>query len=50
MGKLSRVMASAIAIPGSMQSYMFDRLFGVSISVESVAANYRENNGYGGSH
>ena len=50
MGKFSRVVASATAIPGSMQSYMFDRLFGVSISVASVPAYYGENNGYGGSH
>jgi hypothetical protein len=50
MGKLSKVFASASAIPGSMQSYMFDRLFGVSISVDSVTADYGENNGYGGSH
>ena len=50
MGKFSRVVASATAIPGRMQSYMFDRLFGVSISVESVQGDYGENNGYGGSH
>ena len=50
MGKLSRVATSAIAIPGSMQSYMFDRWFGVSISVDSVLGDYGENNGYGGSH
>lgn len=50
MGKFSRVVASATAIPGSMQSYMFDRLFGVSVSVESVPAPNGENNGYGGSH
>ena len=50
MGNFSRVVASATAIPGRMQSYMFDRLFGVSISVESVQGDYGENNGYGGSH
>ena len=50
MGKFSRVAASVTAIPGSMQSYMFDRLFGVSISVDSVTGDYGENNGYGGSH
>ena len=50
MGKFSRVAASATAVPGFMQSYMFDRLFGVTISVESVTADYGENNGYGGSH
>jgi SAM-dependent methyltransferase len=50
MEKFSRIVTSATAIPGSMQSYMFDRLFGVSISVESVPAPHGENNGYGGSH
>jgi Histone methylation protein DOT1 len=50
MGKFSRIAAYATAIPGSIQSNMFDRMFGVSISVDSVTADYGENNGYGGSH
>jgi hypothetical protein len=55
MGKFSRVVAFSAALPSSMQSYMFDRLFmfdrrfGVSISVDSVPVKSTENNGYGGS-
>ena len=49
MGKFSRVVAYVTTIPSFIQSYMFDRLFGVSISVESVPTDDGENNGYGGS-
>jgi hypothetical protein len=49
MGIFSKVAASATAIPSVIQSYMFGRLFGVSVSFESVPAPSGENNGYGGS-
>lgn len=50
MGKFAKVAAAASSVPGALQSYLFDRWFGVSISVDSILGLYGENNGYGGSH
>src|ERR1700761_9069906 len=51
---LSKFMASATAVPGSMQSYIFDRLYGVStretvLTADSVFAVDGDNNPYSGS-
>jgi SAM-dependent methyltransferase len=49
MGKLTGVVAFLTAIPGSMQAYMFDGLFGVSTKVDHEVAVDGDNHPYHGS-
>jgi SAM-dependent methyltransferase len=46
MGTISRIVALATVIPGFVQSYMFDRLLGVSTTVDSEFCVDGENNPY----
>lgn len=46
MQTISRVLAQATAAPGFMQSYLFDRLFRVSTTVDSVGSVDGDNSPY----
>lgn len=47
--KISRFVALITAIPGSVQSYMFDHVFGVSTTADSAFSVDGDNNPYDGS-
>ena len=49
MRTISKVVALATAIPGSVQADLFDRLFGVSTAVDSAFSVDGDNNPYDGS-
>lgn len=49
MGTIAKVVALATAIPGLVQSYAFDRLFGVSTTADTAFSVEGDNNPYDGS-